>query len=133
MIDIWRSSERASVSNVSTWSLISCFKHIQALFTHIYVYSGLLRYIQNPSIFTHIQVYWESRRIQAYSKLDHFSQIEAYSKLCQTFKIKCFATITVTTNFTSIILDVWQISECTSALMDAFWMIFYSWMTVSSS
>ena len=121
MLDVWRSSEYTSVSFFSRLSLTSCFKHFQAFYWKMFItlaYSGTFRHIENPRVFRHIR------------KLRPISTNSSIFKILRNSKIKYFAKIAATTNFTSSILEVWQNSECASASMHAFCMTFCSWITV---
>ena len=95
--------------------LFQAYSHI------IYAYLCLLRFTEVYSELwhiQHIQVNWEPRRIQAYSKL--ITNFHKSKYIQNSTKLQCLAKITAATNFTSSILDVWQNSECASASMDAF-------------
>ena len=99
-----KDSEYASVSNFSRLSLTFCFQHIQSFFTHVYIYSGLLRHIQNPGTLRHIYLYLEPRRIQAYSKLKtNFQEFKHIQNSARLLRLRSLQKYRPQTNFTSSI------------------------------
>ena len=93
-----KDSEYASVS------LTFCFQQIQSFFTHVYIYSGLLRHIQNPGTLRHIYLYLEPRRIQAYSKLKtNFQEFKHIQNSAKLLRLRSLQKYRPQTNFTSSI------------------------------